>query len=126
MYDNWNVLVAEEDGKIAGWIGLTVKPTPGREERYAYLTEVMVHPAFQRAGVATKLVKEAERKVQEMESSYVYCYIYEPNNASKSLFGKLEFSKMRDIKAPSIATYKKLAGTKNPGRRRAFQDPLYR
>jgi hypothetical protein len=26
MYDNWDVLVAEEDGKIAGWIGLTVKP----------------------------------------------------------------------------------------------------
>lgn len=107
MYDNWNVLVAEDDRKIAGWIGLTVKPIPGREERYAYLTEVMVHPAFRRAGVATKLVKEAEKKAQEMNSSYFYCYIYEPNKASKSLFGKLGYSNMRDIKMPGISTYKK-------------------
>ncbi|AAM03651.1 TPA: GNAT family N-acetyltransferase [Methanosarcina acetivorans] len=62
MYDNWNVLVAEVDGKIAGWIGLTVKPTHGREEKYAYLPEVMVHPAFRKKGVATKLVEEAEKR----------------------------------------------------------------
>ncbi len=108
MYDNWNVLVAEEDGIVAGWIGVTVKPTNRQEERYAYLTEVMVHPAFRRSGLATKLVKEAEEKAQEMESSYIYCYIYESNRASKNLFSKLGYSSMRDIKTPAIATYKKL------------------
>jgi GNAT superfamily N-acetyltransferase len=107
MYDNWNVLVAEEEGEIAGWIGLTVKPTPERNGKYAYITEVMVHPAFQRAGVATKLVKEAEEKALEMGSSYVYGYIYEPNIASKTLFGKLGYSRMRDINMLGIATYKK-------------------
>jgi ribosomal protein S18 acetylase RimI-like enzyme len=107
MYDNWDVLVAEDDGKIAGWIGLTVKPTLGREERYAYLTEVMVHPAFRRAGVATKLVKEVENKAREMGSGYVYGYIYEPNVASQSLFGKMGYSKMRGIKMPAIPTYRK-------------------
>lgn len=108
IYDNWNVLVAEEDGKIAGWIGLTVKPTHGREKKYAYITEVMVHPAFQRSGIATKLVKEAEKKAFEKEANYAYCYIYEPNTASKFLFNKLGYSKVRDIKMPAIATYKKL------------------
>ncbi len=107
MYDNWNVLVAEEEGEIAGWIGLTVKPTPERNGKYAYIIEVMVHPAFRRAGVATKLVKEAEEKALEMGSSYTYGYIYESNGASKSLFGKLGYSRMRDIKIPAIATYKK-------------------
>lgn len=107
MYDNWNVLVAEEEGKIAGWIGLTVKTATERNGKYAYLTEVMVHPAFRKAGVATKLVKEAEKNALEIGSSYAYGYIYEPNNASRSLFGKLGYSRMRDIKMPAIATYKK-------------------
>ena len=101
-------LVAEEDGKVAGWIGLTLKPTPGREERYAYFTEVMVHPAFRRAGVATKLVEEAEKKAREMGAAYAYDYIYEPNKASRSLFEKMGYSKMRGIKFPGISTYKKL------------------
>lgn len=64
MYDSWNVLVAEEDGKIAGWTGLTVKIAPEKKEKYAYFTEIMVHPDFRRSGVATKLVKEAEKKGQ--------------------------------------------------------------
>lgn len=107
MYENWNVLVAEEDGKIAGWIGLTAKPINGREEKYAYITEVMVHPAFRQAGIATKLVAEAEKSALEMKASYTYCYIYEPNKVSKSLFGKLGYSKVRDVKLPAIPTYRK-------------------
>lgn len=107
MYDNWKVLVAEEKGKIAGWIGFTVKPIPERNKKYAYVTEVMVHPDFRRTGVATKLLKELEEKALEMGSSYVYSYIYEPNSASKSLFGKLGYSRVRDISTPVIATYKK-------------------
>jgi len=75
IYDNWNVLVAEEEGQIAGWIGLTVKPASERNGKYAYFTEVMVHPAFRRAGVATKLVKEAEEKALEMGACYTYAYI---------------------------------------------------
>lgn len=108
MYDNWNVLVAEEDGKVAGWIGLTVKTTPEKKEKYAYITEVMVDPAFQKTGIATRLIKEAEKKAQEMEADYVYCYIYEPNKASKSLFEKVGYSEMRNIKFPGISTYKEL------------------
>lgn len=107
MYDNWNVLVAEEDGKIAGWIGWTVKSTPERKGSYVYITEIMVHPAFQRAGVATRLVNKAEEKAQEMKSSYIYCYIYEPNRASRSLFNKMGYSNVVDIKTSAIVTYKK-------------------
>ncbi|MDQ1276351.1 MAG: hypothetical protein QG610_1927 [Euryarchaeota archaeon] len=107
MYDNWNVLVAEENGKVAGWIGLTVKTTPEQKEKYVYITEVMVDPAFQRTGIATRLIKEAEKKAQEMEADYAYCYIYEPNKASWSLFEKMGYSEMRSIKFPGISTYKK-------------------
>lgn len=108
LYDNWDVLVAEEDGKVAGWIGLTIKTTSEQKEKYAYITEVMVDPAFQRTGIATKLIKEAEKKAQEMSAGYAYCYIYNPNKASRFLFEKMSYSKMRDIKFPGISTYKNL------------------
>jgi ribosomal protein S18 acetylase RimI-like enzyme len=107
MYDNWDVLVAEDEEKIAGWIGLTVKPVFERNGKYAYITEVMVHPSFRRAGVATQLIKKAEEKALEMRSSYIYSYVYEPNNASKSLFGNLGYSEANEIKTPVIPTYKK-------------------
>lgn len=107
MYDNWNMLVAEEEGKIAGWIGLTVKPAFERNVKYAYITEVMVHPAFRKAGVATQLLKKAEEKALKMGSRYTYAYVYESNNASKSLFGKMGYSSVRDIKTPALPTYKK-------------------
>ncbi len=108
MYDNWDVFVAEEGGKVAGWIGLTLKTTPEQKEKYVYITEVMVDPAFQRTGIATRLIKEAEKKAQEMEAAYAYCYIYEPNKASRFLFEKMGYSEMRSIKFPGISTYKKL------------------
>ncbi|WP_292391458.1 GNAT family N-acetyltransferase [Methanosarcina sp. UBA5] len=108
MYKNWNMLVAEEEGKIAGWIGLTVKPTQASERniKCGYITEVMVHPAFRRKGVATQLLKKAEEKALGMGSSYTYAYVYESNNASKSLFGKMGYSSVREIKTPAVPTYK--------------------
>lgn len=66
LYDNWNVLVAEkEDGEVGGWIGGTVKQSPAQQESYVYLAEVMVHPDFRRKGVATTLVKEAEKQAEQ-------------------------------------------------------------
>ncbi len=112
MYDNWNVLVAEENRKIAGWIGWTVKSSPERKNPYVYVTEIMVHPDFQRKGVATKLVNKVEKKAQEIKANYIYCYIYEPNNASRSLFNKMGYSNEIDIKTSAIATYKKSASAK--------------
>ena len=86
MYDNWSILVAEEEDKIAGWIGWTVKDNPIRNEKYAYIAEVMVHPEFRRRGIATKLVAEAEKKAKENGAGYIYCYIFGPNDSSRKMF----------------------------------------
>jgi len=107
MYDNWEMMVAKEAGRIAGWAGLTLKQNRSRDRKYAYLPEVMVHPDFRRSGVATMLVKEAEKKAKDMGSDYIYCYIYGPNRASKSLFEGLGYSDMIAVKSPEILTYKK-------------------
>lgn len=107
MYDNWNVLVAEEEGKIAGWIGWIVKRNPIQKEQYVYLTEVMIHPEFRRKGVATKLVKEAEKNAREIGADHNYCYIYGLNYTSRSLFEMLGYSKMLDAKICALSVYKK-------------------
>jgi len=111
LYDNWKVLVAEEERKIAGWIGWTVKHYTTQKEQYVYLTEVltevMIHPKFRRKGIATQLVKEAEKNAREIGSSHIYCYIFGPNEASKALFEKLDYSNMGEIKSCGLTVYKK-------------------
>ena len=107
LYDNWQVLVAEEEGKIVGWTGWTVKHDTIKEEQYIYITEVMVHPEFRRKGIASKLLMEAEKRTREVGSGRIYCYIIEQNNASKALFEKLGYSKKRELKICAISVYKK-------------------
>ena len=90
LYDNWKVQVAVEDNQIAGWTGWTLKKdSAGR--KYGYLTEVIVQPQFQKREIATELVGEVERDLTENEASYVYCYVFEPNDASNGLFSKAEY-----------------------------------
>ena len=107
LYDNWNVLVAEEEGNVVGWIGWTVKHDPLKEEAYAYFTEVMVHPEFRRKEIAAKLLMEAKKNVRDIGSAYIYCYIFEPNDASQMLFEKLGYSNMGEFRPCSISVYKK-------------------
>jgi len=108
LYGNWNVLVAEEEGKVVGWIGWTVKGDPIQEERYVYLVEVMVHPEFRRKGIASKLVTEAEKNARETGFDHIYCYIFGPNDASKALSEKLGYSNKGEFKPCAIAAYKKV------------------
>jgi len=76
MYDNWTVVVAEVDGRIAGWTGWTVKQDPNKKEKHAYLTELMVHSEFRRMGVATRLVEEAEKNAHKSGANHIYCGIF--------------------------------------------------
>lgn len=107
MYDNWRVLVAEYDGDVAGWIGWTVKHDPVRKSKYAYLAEVMVRPESRGKGVATTLVNAAEKEAKEHGAYHIYCYIYEPNWASKSLFQGLGYSKMVPTQQCAISVYRR-------------------
>ncbi len=67
----------------------------------------MVHPEFRKREIATKLVTEAEKNARETGSSHIYCYIFEPNDASKALFEKLGYSNKGEFKPCAISAYKK-------------------
>lgn len=107
MYDDWRVLIAEDAGEIAGWIGWAVKEDPVGNGKYAYMAEVMVRPESRGKGVATKLISEAEMDAKERGADHIYCYIYEPNQASKSLFLRLGYSEMVAIQQCALMAYKK-------------------
>jgi len=103
IYNNWNLLVAEEDGKIVGSVGWTVK---GQDRKYVYLAEINVHPDFQRGGIASKLLREVEENTEDAD--HIYCYVVEPNTAARSLFKNLGYSKIRDVKAFILSAYRKM------------------
>jgi len=71
MYDNWKVMVAEEEGQLIGWIGWTVKNTLRRP--YVYLAEVIVHPDFRERGVAARLTAVAEDWARNARADHIYC-----------------------------------------------------
>lgn len=106
LYDNWNVYVAEEDNRVAGWTGWTLKQdSDGR--KYAYLAEVIVHPDFQRKGIGTELTGKAESYLNERGASYVYCYVFEANDASNAMFSKNGYENIGNMQIQAISVYKK-------------------
>jgi ribosomal protein S18 acetylase RimI-like enzyme len=107
MYDSWKVIIAEVDGRVAGWAGWTVKENPSGDERHAYLAEVMIHPEFRRMGVARRLAEEAEKEARESGADHIYCYIYGPNDAPKGLVRGLGYSNVADIKCIEMPVYKR-------------------
>ncbi len=105
LYDNWEIRVAEEDSTTVGWVGWTIKQTP--KQNYAYIAEVMVHPDYQKKGIAVKLVREAEKVAQETKASHIYSYVYGPNVPSIKLFEKLGYIKEKDIQTIGMSAYKR-------------------
>ncbi|HEY9245960.1 MAG TPA: GNAT family N-acetyltransferase, partial [Candidatus Methanoperedens sp.] len=105
FYDNSRILVAEENGKVAGWIGWTEKSSEANR-KYIYLVEIIIHPEFRRMGIATKLISEVEKYAQESGSDYIYCYIFWTNEASKALFEKIGYSRMIEWKVCELSAYK--------------------
>lgn len=76
-------------------------------EKYGYITKVIIHPEFQKKGIATELLQKAEVNLKDKGASHVHCYIFEPNETSKILFSKLGYSNVGDLQAHAISIYKK-------------------
>ncbi|MDK2835151.1 MAG: hypothetical protein PWP63_2238 [Methanolobus sp.] len=106
LYANWKVFVAQEDNRIAGWIGWTLKQDSAGK-KYAYVVEVIVNPAFQRRGIGTELIKTAEKDLIDNGASYVYLYVFQANDAANAMFGKSGYSKVGEIQIQAISVYRK-------------------
>lgn len=106
LYDNWEVFVADENERIAGWIGWTLKQNIDGK-KYGYIIEVIVHPEFQRKRIATELIKKAETDLKENGAFYAYCYVFEANDASNAMFEKNGYIDAGKVQIQAISVYKK-------------------
>ncbi|WP_406660324.1 GNAT family N-acetyltransferase [Methanolobus sp. ZRKC3] len=105
LYDNWEIFVAEEENRVAGWIGWTVKQNADGK-KYAYLAEVIIHPDFRRRGIATELMNKAETELKRKGVSYTYCYVFEANDASNAMVVKNGYQRVGEVQVQAIPVYK--------------------
>ena len=79
-------LVAEDnDGKIIGTL------LGGWDGRRGWIHHLGVIPSHQRSGVATKLVKEVERRMKRKGVVKVNALVYESNGRSLKFFEKMGY-----------------------------------
>jgi len=123
LYDNWEVFVAEENERVAGWIGWTLKQNIDGK-KYGYITEVIVHPDFQRKHIATELIKKVEMNLKENGAFYVYCYVFEANDASNAMFEKNGYIGAGKVQIQAISVYKKVKFAPDYSIRHAGKDDI--
>lgn len=82
--------VAEFDGRV---VGSTMENT---KRKMGYIANVMVHPAYRRKGIATKLMKKALNHIKKKKSSKAILHVVSKNTPAKGLYHKLGFKKFEN------------------------------
>ncbi len=77
---NVDFLVAENDGEIIGSVLCT------NDGRKLWINRLCVLPAWQRKGVATVLLAEAEKRAEARGLTVIACLIHEDNSPSREFF----------------------------------------
>jgi N-acetylglutamate synthase-like GNAT family acetyltransferase len=108
VYDNYKVYVAaEEEGKIVGTVGATLKEfnISGEVVKGVYIYDLRVHPTFRGRSIGSKLVQQII--AEENEADFAYGIIMEENYPSIALFKRLGFQSIHDLMLLNIPLYKR-------------------
>lgn len=105
-YEDWHIIVAEEEGKIMGAAGYAVQEKPIQGEPYSMVYEYgfMVSPEARRKGIASSLQSEIEKR--NPDADYFHLNITEDNHASHEFFIKQGFIPVRDCGPYMLMAYK--------------------
>ncbi len=122
VYENYNVYVAEEKGRIAGTAGATLKEfnVNGEAVKGVYIYDLRVHPAFRGRRIGSELVQRVMK--EENEADLAYGIIMEDNYPSIALFKRLGFQKIHDFMLLSVPLYRKKEKTTNRARKMNADD----
>ncbi len=106
-YENWHVLVAEDEDKLLGAACYAVqeKTLGGEIHSMAYEYGFMVDPSARRMGVATTLQKSIEER--NLDVDYFHLNITEDNVPSHSFFTRMGFKPIRSCAPYMLMAYKK-------------------
>jgi ribosomal protein S18 acetylase RimI-like enzyme len=122
VYENYKVYVAEEEGKIVGTVGATLKEFNMSEEvvKGVYIYDLRVHPTFRGRGIGSELVQQV--MAEENEADLAYGIIMEENYPSIALFKRLGFQNIHDLMLLSVSLYKRREQTASKIRKMTTDD----
>ncbi|HID74277.1 MAG TPA: GNAT family N-acetyltransferase, partial [Thermoplasmata archaeon] len=78
-------IVAEADGRIVGTVFGT------HDGRKGWINRLVVHPAWRRRGIATRLVREVEERLEGMGIEIVAALIWKWNRVSRLVFERMGY-----------------------------------
>ncbi len=90
------VLVAEDGRRIAGFVCVLGKVMPGQPEEppaeYAYISDLIVLPEYQRQGLGRRLLGRAEALAREAGVGTLRVGVLAKNRAAHQFYGSVGFS----------------------------------
>lgn len=92
--DRCFVLVAEVDGKFAGFQRADIQEIPAffKYNKILFLDDAYVLPEFRRRGIATKLIEEAEKLAKEKGIHRLQGRVYSFNKPVQELLKKMGYT----------------------------------
>ena len=69
----------------------------GNDGRRAYIHHTAVMPAYQRQGIATRLLEQARARQKELGIKKVHLFIYTANDSGQRFWRQLGFIQRKDI-----------------------------
>jgi ribosomal protein S18 acetylase RimI-like enzyme len=84
-------LVAESEGRLVGTVLAT------HDGRKGWINRLAVDPAYRRLGIGSRLVREAETRLEALDMGVLACLIEEGNDASRQTFETLGYERHPEI-----------------------------
>lgn len=87
------IFVAEEDGAVVGFVGVLARvvPEPDEAQAYAYVSDLVVLPAYRRRGIGRALLERAEVYARGEGARVLRVGVLAKNEAAARLYRGLGF-----------------------------------
>lgn len=88
------IFLAEEDGAVVGFVGVLARvvPEPDEEQAYAYVSDLVVLPAYRRRGIGRALLERAEAYARREGARTLRVGVLAKNEAAGRLYRSIGFS----------------------------------
>ncbi len=92
--DMFYIFAARTEGKLVGYITVTLIPKPDPRLGTLYIDELWVSDAYRRRNVAKRLMNEVLKLSRKMNMWKVRLYVEEDNEAARNFYKEVGFSEI--------------------------------